>query len=277
MNDETQTAGAAHACASEPIRHPAAVQPHGYLISCVLPDWTIRHASANAGKLFETAAESLPGQSLRDHLDGTNAALVLVVAVVAVAATGRRLAGVAAALSASAAFTLFHTAPRWSLRIDASSDLETAVLLLVVGIAVAELALRARRAEDHVRRGERDLERLHGLGRLVADGEDADYVVMATATELVHLLDLVDCRFEPDEADEVPLPVVERDGTVRWGPTVWEAARWGLPAEGAAIPLFARGRRHGRFVLHGRAGVPVERSQLARAHGLVGAAATAVR
>jgi K+-sensing histidine kinase KdpD len=214
---------------------------------------------------------------LRDHLDGTNAALVLVVTVVGVAALGRRPAAVAAALSAFAAFNLFHTAPHYSLRIEASSDLETAVLLLVVGIAVGELALRARRAEHQVRRGERDLERLHGLGRLVADGEDADYVVLATATELVHLLALVDCRFEPDQVDEVPLAVVEADGTVRWGPTVWETERWGLPAEGVAIPLFARGRRHGRFVLQGQAGVPVERSQLARAHGLVGAAAAAVR
>jgi K+-sensing histidine kinase KdpD len=214
---------------------------------------------------------------VRDHLDGTNVALVLVVAVVAVSSLGRRPASVLAALSASAAFNLFHTAPHYSLRIDDGSDVETAVLLLAVGIAVGELALRARRAEDSVRRGERDLERLHGLGRLVADGEDADYVVLATATELVHLLGLVDCRFEPDQAEAVPLALVERDGTVRWGPTVWETERWGLPAEGVAIPLWARGRRHGRFVLQGQPGLPVERTQLARAHGLVGAAAAAVR
>lgn len=221
-----------------------------------------------------TGAAMIP---LRGHLDGTNAALVLVVSVVAVAATGRRIAAAVAALSATAAFNLFHTSPHYSLRIDSSSDVETAALLLVVGIAVGELALRAHRAEDDVRRGERDLERLHGLGRMVADGEDADYVVLATATELVHLLGLVDCRFEPDQAEEAPLPVVERDGTVRWGPTIWETARFGLPTEGVAIPLWARGRRHGRFVLHGEPGKGVDRALLARAHGLVGAAATAVR
>jgi K+-sensing histidine kinase KdpD len=238
---------------------------------------TVRTRWAVAAGLLLPMAVGAALIPARDHLDGTNAALVLVVAVVGIASLGRRPASVAAALSASVAFNLFHAAPHYSLRIASSSDVETAVLLLAVGIAVGELALRAWRAEAHVRRGERDLERLHGLGRLVADGEDADYVVLAAATELVHLLGLVDCRFEPDQAEVEPLAVVERDGTVRWGPTVWETERWGLPAEGVAIPLWARGRRHGRFVLQGQPGLPVERTQLARAHGLVGAAAAAVR
>jgi K+-sensing histidine kinase KdpD len=211
------------------------------------------------------------------HLDGTNAALVLVVVVVAVAARGTRATAILAALSADAAFNLFHTAPHRSLRIDARSDVETAVLLLLVGIAVGELAVRTRRAEAESLRDARDLERLHGLGRLIAGGEDVDYVIMATATEVAYQLHLVDCSFEPDRADEQPLPQVERDGTVRWGPTVWDTDRWGLPAEGAAIPVWARGRRHGRFVLRGAVGVGVEQEQLARAYGLVEAAAAAMR
>jgi K+-sensing histidine kinase KdpD len=210
-------------------------------------------------------------------LDGTNAALVLVVAVVAVAARGTRLSAVLAAVSADAAFNLFHTAPHRSFRIDSSRDLETAVLLLLVGIAVGELALRTRRAEADAQRGARDIERLHGLGRLIAEGEDVDYVVMATATELAHQLGLVDCAFEPDQADEEPLPRVERDGTVRWGPTVWDTVRWGLPADGVAIAVWARGRRHGRFVLRGLVGEPVGPDQLARAYGLVETAAAAMR
>jgi K+-sensing histidine kinase KdpD len=211
------------------------------------------------------------------HLDGTNAALVLVVAVVAVASQGSRAAAIVAALSADAGFNLFHTVPHRSLRIDASSDLETAVLLLLVGIAVGELALRTRRAEAHARRDARDLQRLHGLGRLIADGEDVDYVLMATATELAYQLELVDCAFEPDHADEQPLPLVERDGTVRWGPTIWDTGRWGLPAEGAAIAVWARGRRHGRFVLRGPVGAGMDPERLARAYALVEAASAAMR
>lgn len=221
-----------------------------------------------------TAAALIP---FRDHLDGTNAALVLVVTVVAVASSGRRLAAIAAALSASAAFNLFHTSPHYSLRIDSGSDVETTVLLLIVGVAVGELALRTRRAQADAQRGVRDLARIHGVGRLVADGEDADYVLLATASELAHLLTLVDCRFEPDHADEEPLPLVERDGTVRWGPTVWDTERWGLPGPGAAIPIWARGRRHGRFVVQGPIGLAVTREQLTRAVGLVDAAGAALR
>lgn len=57
-----------HDCASEPIQYPGAIQPHGYLISCVLPDWTIRHVSANVGALFEVPAAGMVGQTLRDYL-----------------------------------------------------------------------------------------------------------------------------------------------------------------------------------------------------------------
>jgi K+-sensing histidine kinase KdpD len=229
---------------------------------------------AAVGLPMATSAALIP---FRDHLDGTNAALILVVTVVAIASSGRRPAAIVSALSASAAFNLFHTSPHYSLRIDSGSDLETAGLLLVVGIAVGELAVRNRRARADAARGVRDLARLHGVGRLVADGEDPDYVLLATASELVQLLSLVDCAFEPDRADEEPLAIVERDGVVRWGPTVWDTTRWGLPREGAAIPLWARGRRYGRFVLQAPVGHRLDPDELARAVGLVDAASNAIR
>ena len=55
-------------CAREPIHLSGAIQPHGWLISCVLPDWTVRHASENIVGLLDVSAETLVGQSLRDHL-----------------------------------------------------------------------------------------------------------------------------------------------------------------------------------------------------------------
>jgi hypothetical protein len=211
-----------------------------------------------------------------DRLEGTNAALLLVVAVVVVASFGHRSAAAIAALSAAAAFNLFHTAPQYSLRIESSDDLQTTVLLLVVGIAVGELALRTRRAQASALQGRRDLASLHGLGRLVADGEDADYVLMATASELTELLHLVDCRFEVDQMGEEPLPLIDRDGVIRWGPTIWQTERWGLPGPGAAIAVWTRGRRRGRFVLLGRVGVPLLPEQLAQAVGLVDQAGAAL-
>lgn len=58
----------AHDCAAEPIQFPAAIQPHGYLISCLLPDWTIRHVSANVVEVLDVPAEVLVGQTLHEFL-----------------------------------------------------------------------------------------------------------------------------------------------------------------------------------------------------------------
>jgi light-regulated signal transduction histidine kinase (bacteriophytochrome) len=55
-------------CAREPIRFSGAIQPHGYLVSCRLSDWTIRHVSANVGDLLGTGAVALVGDTLREHL-----------------------------------------------------------------------------------------------------------------------------------------------------------------------------------------------------------------
>ena len=81
----------------------------------------------------------------RGSWSNTNVALLLVVAVVAVAATGNRLAGALAAVSAAAWFDFFFTQPYERFTISHSSDVTTFVLLLVVGLAVSQLAAYARR------------------------------------------------------------------------------------------------------------------------------------
>ena len=73
--------------------------------------------------------------------------VVVVVVVVGVAAIGNRAAGGLAALSAAAWFDFFFTLPSYRFTIRASADITTAVLLLVVGVAVSQLASRARRLQ----------------------------------------------------------------------------------------------------------------------------------
>ena len=58
----------ANDCARDPIHLCGAIQPHGYLVSCELPSWTVRHVSTNIAELFEVEPEALVGQSLRDHV-----------------------------------------------------------------------------------------------------------------------------------------------------------------------------------------------------------------
>ncbi|HEY4583724.1 MAG TPA: GAF domain-containing protein, partial [Lysobacter sp.] len=55
-------------CAREPIHLSGAIQAHGYLVSCAMPDWTIRQVSGNIGDLLDVTVEALLGHSLRDYV-----------------------------------------------------------------------------------------------------------------------------------------------------------------------------------------------------------------
>ncbi|MFJ9441955.1 DUF4118 domain-containing protein [Kitasatospora sp. NPDC101235] len=71
----------------------------------------------------------------RSHVSNTEVARVLVVAV---SALGNRLAGALAALSAAVWYDFFFTTPYQTFSITKSADIRTAVLLLLVGLAVSK-------------------------------------------------------------------------------------------------------------------------------------------
>jgi len=72
----------------------------------------------------------------RGSFPNTDAALALVLVVVAVAAAGYRLAGVLAAVSAAVWFDFFLTVPYERFTINRHTDIETTGLILAVGVAV---------------------------------------------------------------------------------------------------------------------------------------------
>ncbi|MER6977275.1 SpoIIE family protein phosphatase [Streptomyces carpinensis] len=83
---------------------------------------------------------------LRGTLSATNVVLILTLVVAAVAALGNRGAAVLTALSAAVWFVFFFTTPYASFTyINNSDDIITAGLLLVVGLAVSQLARRYSR------------------------------------------------------------------------------------------------------------------------------------
>ena len=88
--------------------------------------------------------------AVRDTIGNTNVALMLVVFVVAAAVVGGRLAGVTAAVIAALSFNFFHTEPYLTLRVKEGEDIVTVVLLVVVGLAVGELALLSQRRRTEV-------------------------------------------------------------------------------------------------------------------------------
>jgi K+-sensing histidine kinase KdpD len=68
-----------------------------------------------------------------------------VLVIVGVAASGNRPAGLPAAVSAAVWFDFFWTQPYETLAITTRADIETAVLLLLLGLAVTEIGVRVRR------------------------------------------------------------------------------------------------------------------------------------
>jgi K+-sensing histidine kinase KdpD len=86
---------------------------------------------------------------VRGAIDNTNAALILVLLVVAAASTGLRLAGLLAAASSAVWFDFFLTAPYGRFTINDRADIETTVLLILVGAAVTEICWRGVGREAH--------------------------------------------------------------------------------------------------------------------------------
>ncbi len=82
----------------------------------------------------------------RTHVENTNIALGLAVVVMFAAAIGGRLAAIPAALSAAVSFDFFLTQPFNSLRITRSNDIQTTVLLVLIGVISSELVERVRRS-----------------------------------------------------------------------------------------------------------------------------------
>lgn len=216
--------------------------------------WANRLALAGAVVLpIGVAAALVP---FRNRVDNTNIALILVAVVVAVAATGGRTAGLLAAVAAALGFDFFQTRPYESLTITRRTDVETAVLLLVVGLIVGELSSRSTRHRINADQFGSDIARMHAVAELVSGGESADGVIMAVRNELRDLLFLTECHFTREFATR-PRPRMERDGEVMMAGLRWGVSRMGLPGKEVDLIVHGRGRPLGRFVLAPSPGIPV--------------------
>ena len=207
-----------------------------------------RDRSALAAGLLVPLAVSAVLLPLRSSWSNTNVALVLVVAVVAVAAIGNRPAGVLAAVSAAAWFDYFFTVPYYRFAVAHSDDIRTAVLLLVVGVAVSQLAARARRLKVIAITDARYLAEIHETAELAQTARSPDVVVDHVRNQLVNVLDLAGCRFEYGSLLGHP-PRLEPDGSVMVGRHRQDVEDGGLPAEEIELRTFGNGQYYGRFML----------------------------
>jgi hypothetical protein len=149
-------------------------------------------------------------------------------------------------------FDFFFTLPYYRLTIRSGDDVTTAVLLLVTGLAVSQLAAWARRLKVIAVADEGYLATMHGTAARAQSSrspeEVADYVVAL----LAGLLDLQEWRFEYGSLRSHP-PRLTADGSVVAGEAAWDVEQAGLPAE-LELRVFGNGQYYGRFLLAPRAG-----------------------
>ncbi|MGW1777984.1 DUF4118 domain-containing protein [Streptomyces sp. NPDC002143] len=223
-------------------------KPHPGTVAMAMSGGPARDRLAPAAGLLAPFLVALALVPFRTDLSPTNAALVLVVVVVAVAALGSRAAGTLAALSAAAWFDFFLTRPYQTFDIDTSADVETAVLLLVVGLIVSRLAARARRLEVITVTDAGYLARMHETAALAQSANSADVVVDHVRRELTELLGLRGCRFEYGTLMGQP-PRLQPDGSVSVGRRTRDVDLDGWPQGEIELRAYGNGRYLGRFLL----------------------------
>jgi K+-sensing histidine kinase KdpD len=166
----------------------------------------------------------------RASFPNTDAALAMLLTVVAVAANGDRLAGVLAAVSAAVWFDFFLTQPYERFTMTRRTDIETTVLLLVIGVAVTEIAVWGRRQYAAASRRAGYLDGINNAARAVATGGSAPALIDQVSSQLVQLLSLRSCIFQYGVAGLGRPARLHRDGSITFGHLRWDTDGNGLPA-----------------------------------------------
>jgi hypothetical protein len=241
----------------------------------VVTSWT-RSALWLLAGVCTPAAVALALRPLEGPLPTVAIAELLVLPVVGIAISGRRLAAAAAAVSGALAFDLIYTEPRGSLTIDRADDVVVVAVLVAVGLTISQVVSRARRAQATAERMASDMAVLRDTAELVATGEDAEIVAIQAAFWLRELLGLRDCRL--DWSPEPASPAfVDLGGVVRMGPLRWASDVQGLPGAAVDLPMHRNGVVVGRFVLTPEPGRPVLPDRLMTASALADLVAGARR
>ncbi len=187
----------------------------------------------------------------RGTVSRTDAALVLVLVVVAVAANGYRLAGLLAALSAAVWFDFFLTRPYQRVTITDPADIRTTVLLLLVGLSVTEIAVWGRRQHAELDRREGYEAGIRDAARSLAAETSPTATIDAITAQLTQLLHLQSCRFDYGTGIVGGRHArLGADGEVEIGGTIVDVDHLGLPSDQEIELLVANGASYrGRFLM----------------------------
>jgi K+-sensing histidine kinase KdpD len=186
----------------------------------------------------------------RTSFPNTDAALALILVVVAVAANGDRLAGLLAAVSAAVWFDFFLTRPYERFSITSRTDLETTVLLLVIGVAVTEIAVWGRRQHAAASRRAGYLDGINSAAQAVATGSSSSGLIEQVTGQLTRLLTLRSCQFQYGVAGIGRPARLLQDGSVAVQPGAWDVDAEGFPADmDVELLVEGGGLFQGRFLM----------------------------
>lgn len=182
--------------------------------------------------------------TVRGEVTAATSVLVLVLWVVAAAATGDRVAGILAAVSAGAWFDFFLTEPYLRFTIADPDDIETTVLLVVISLAVTEVALWGSRQQKQASRRSGYLDGVLGTARAVAEGDTpTGTVIDVVARRITEVLAADSCRYIEGPVHDTRICTLDHDGVLTRNGHPVDVDRVGLPTDEYVAVLVRRGPR----------------------------------
>lgn len=200
--------------------------------------------------------------SVRGELDSADLVLIMVLAVVVIAMAGDRIAAAIAAAGAAVSFDFFLTEPYGSLRITSASDITTTLILLVIGLAVGQIAIAGRERRREAVRAQEELERLELVAARIASDVSILPLIDLVETNVAGTLSLASCRFGLQRPE---LPELLPDGHVETSTRVFTDGAFALPTEGVALAVVGAGETVGwlRLTPGALVGVTIETRKVA--------------
>ena len=166
-------------------------------------------------------------------------------------------------MSTAVWFDFFLTRPYEQFTINRQTDIETTVLLLVIGVAVTELAVWGRRQQTAASRRAGYLDGISATAGAVAAGEGPSELIEQVSGQLTRVLSLRSCRWQYGVAGLGHPPRLRHDGRVTSGEQVWDVVSAGLPPDTETELLVeSGGLLQGRFLITPVPGSRPTREQL---------------
>lgn len=147
--------------------------------------------------------------------------------------------------------TFFLTEPIGKFTITDSEDVEATILLVLIGLAVTEVALWGRRQQARASRRAGYLDGVLSTAEIVSVGhESLATLIDLVAGQIVEVLGIAACRFVSGPVYDSRLAILDHDGEVTRGGHLVTVERDGLPTdEETALLVIHEGETVGHFVL----------------------------